>query len=421
MKTAGESVMIAGATERASAPAGLPDEVVRRWYERMGVADPHDEHLARRRDRVGSAGIADHAPTMQISIPTAPGARPHDPGSAEFAEMTYSRQLSVIGVFAALRTQCTTDRTAAHARAGTDPAVLICTRITPGEGLVEVGGRDHPYRHPADLLLLDDSVPYRQTSRTIADPVGIWMPAELLGSEYGQGRLVIGPVQASPLARAAGAFIVTLAVHAAVRGADVDVETELAVVDLVRGLVGRPTSTSHRPADNGVAVRDAALSLIERNFREPSFSADDIAEALHMSRRNLYRRLAEVGTSPAAMIADHRTQRARQLLCSDRPPTIDHIAKSAGFSSPATLRRHFHARFGMSPDRFRRDGAEVAESGGAGAVQPSTRTTSTRTTSTRTTSTRQAGTRKVASRNVVIPHAVVSPPGAQPATAGSQR
>lgn len=412
MKTAGESVMIAGATERASAPAGLPDEVVRRWYERMRVADPHGDHLARRRDRVGSAGIADHAPTMQISIPTVPGAHPHDPGSAaEFAEMSYSRQLSVIGVFAALRTPCTTDRTAAHARAGTDPAVLICTRITPGDGLVDVGGHDHPYRHPADLLLLDDSVPYRQTSRTIADPVGIWVPAELLGSEYGQGRLVIDPVQSSPLARAAGAFIVTLAVHAAVRGADVDVETELAVVDLVRGLVGRPTSTSHRPADNGVAVRDAALSLIERNFRDPSFSADDIAEALHMSRRNLYRRLAEVGTSPAAMIADHRTQRARQLLCSDRPPTIDHIAKSAGFSSPATLRRHFHARFGMSPDRFRRDGAEVAESGGAGAVQPVTRTTQTP----------RASTRKVATRKVVVPHAVVSPAGAQPATAGSHR
>lgn len=368
---------IAARAARGGTRGGLPHEVVRRWYERMGVADPNSVDLVRRLDRVGAAGIADLAPTMTISGPHGSGAAtsgaPASVGdSDEFAEMSYSRQLSVIGVFAALRTPCTTERTAVHARAATDPSVLICARITPGDGLVHVDGRDHTYRHPADLLMLDDSVPYRQTTRTVADPVGIWVPAELLGSEYGQGRPVLDPVQSSPLARAAGAFIVTLAVHAAVRGADVDIETELAVVDLVRGLVGRPTSSSHRPADNGVAVREATRSLIERNFRDPSFSADDIAEALHMSRRNLYRRLAEVGTSPAAMIADHRTQRARQLLCSDHPPTIDHIAKSAGFSSPATLRRHFHARFGMSPDRFRRDGVHTVGTRDGGTTEAGT-------------------------------------------------
>ncbi|AZG46138.1 helix-turn-helix domain-containing protein [Gordonia insulae] len=373
MKTAGASAAIAGATERASAHAGLPDEVVRRWYDRMGVADPHGDHLARRIDRVGTAGIAEHAPTMHISEPPGSGARDPDGFSGEFAELSYWRQLSVIGVFAALRTPCTTERTAAHARTDSAPFALICTQITPGDGIIGLDGHDHSYRHPADLLVLDSTVPYRQITHTVADPVGIWVPAELLGSEYGQGRPVIDPVQSSPLARAAGAFIVTLAVHAAVRGADVDVETELAVVDLVRGLAGRPTRATHRPADNGVIVREAALTLIERHFRDPSFSADDIAEALHMSRRNLYRRLAEVGTSPAAMIAEYRTQRARQLLCSDRPPMIEHIAKSAGFSSPATLRRHFHARFGVSPDRFRRDEAAMAQARHPESLQADTR------------------------------------------------
>lgn len=400
---------IAARAERDGTRGGLPDEVVRRWYERMGVADPNSVDLLRRLDRVGAAGIADYASTMTISGAHGSGAQAStddSDDSDEFAEMSYSRQLSVIGVFAALRTPCTTERTAVHARAATEPSVLICARITPGDGLVHVDGRDHTYRHPADLLMLDDSVPYRQATRTVADPVGIWVPAELLGSEYGQGRPVLDPVQSSPLARAAGAFIVTLAVHAAVRGADVDVETELAVVDLVRGLLGRPTSSSHRSADNGVAVREATRSLIERNFRDPSFSADDIAVALHMSRRNLYRRLAEVGTSPAAMIADHRTQRARQLLCSDRPPTIDHIARSAGFSSPATLRRHFHARFGMSPDRFRRDGVDTP--------------------GTREVGTTEAGTpwidmpQAAVARHTAVSHTAVGPVDGQRAAVGSR-
>lgn len=363
MNTGVSTDVVAAAPAPSTIDNGLSDEQLKYWHARMGVVG--DSSAFTRTSSAGSTPPGgDHRDVPLVEVTGRP--EPDD-----YAEIVYYRELSVVGVFAALRTPATTERTASLLRRAPDHSILVCSQISAGGGSIRIGGVTRQYRHPSDLLMLDYSLPFSLSTDTVTDPVGIWIPTDVFGRGVGSGRQTIDPVWSSPLARAAGAFIVTLAVTAAVRGADIDTETELAAVDLVRGLVSGAAGAAPRATDSGVIVREAARALIRRHFRDPTFSAADLAAALHMSRRNLYRRLAEVGTSPAAMIADHRLERAAHLLGSRQAPVIDHVAKSAGFSSPATLRRNFRSKYGVSPDRYRRDhiglGPAATHAGGDGA------------------------------------------------------
>ena len=80
----------------------------------------------------------------------------------------------------------------------------------------------------------------------------------------------------------------------------------------------------------------------------------DLARHAHMSERTFTRRFrAEVGTSPLQWLAQSRVDEARRLLEST-DLTIERIAAACGFGDPAVLRKHFHARLGLSPLAYRR-------------------------------------------------------------------
>lgn len=80
----------------------------------------------------------------------------------------------------------------------------------------------------------------------------------------------------------------------------------------------------------------------------------DLARHARMSERTFTRRFrAEVGTSPLQWLAQSRVAEARRLLEST-DLTIERIAAACGFGDPAVLRKHFHARLGLSPLAYRR-------------------------------------------------------------------
>jgi transcriptional regulator GlxA family with amidase domain len=89
------------------------------------------------------------------------------------------------------------------------------------------------------------------------------------------------------------------------------------------------------------------------HLAEP-LTLQDLARHAHMSERTFTRRFrAEVGTSPLQWLVRSRLDHARHLLESSEL-TVARIATATGFVDPTVLRRHFHARLGLSPLAYRR-------------------------------------------------------------------
>lgn len=93
-------------------------------------------------------------------------------------------------------------------------------------------------------------------------------------------------------------------------------------------------------------------SLIEANFDNPAFTVELLAELLHVSRVQLYRKVkALLGHS----ISDHmnimKMEKAKQLLESDKM-NISEIAYKLGFSSPNYFSTTFKSKYGVSPREF---------------------------------------------------------------------
>lgn len=81
---------------------------------------------------------------------------------------------------------------------------------------------------------------------------------------------------------------------------------------------------------------------------------DELAARALMSPRTFARRFrAEIGTTPAAWLAQQRLQRARELL-ELSGHSVDRVAELAGFGSAPVLRHHFTRALGLTPHAYRR-------------------------------------------------------------------
>lgn len=80
--------------------------------------------------------------------------------------------------------------------------------------------------------------------------------------------------------------------------------------------------------------------------------AEDVAKALHVSVRSLQRRLAEKGTSFAALLEATRRELAHQYVANSRLTVIE-ITYLLGFADPANFTRAFRRWTGRSPSAFR--------------------------------------------------------------------
>lgn len=78
-----------------------------------------------------------------------------------------------------------------------------------------------------------------------------------------------------------------------------------------------------------------------------------LARRATMSERSFARAFRrEVGVTPAAYVEALRFEHARALL-EDGAPSLEAVARSAGFASAELLRRAFHRRVGVSPADYR--------------------------------------------------------------------
>lgn len=96
------------------------------------------------------------------------------------------------------------------------------------------------------------------------------------------------------------------------------------------------------PAAPPLTLAESARAIIAQRFHEPDFSVRELADALHVSRAQLYRAFSDEACSPAEDIRDRRRRAA--LAAIERAPRlgareIAAIAQATGYRSEAALRR----------------------------------------------------------------------------------
>jgi AraC-like DNA-binding protein len=82
-------------------------------------------------------------------------------------------------------------------------------------------------------------------------------------------------------------------------------------------------------------------------------TSDDVAEALGMSRRTMYRRLHDIGTTYNAIREDVVLETAKGSL-TNSPAPITHIALELGYSDASSFNRVFKRLSGYTPLQYRK-------------------------------------------------------------------
>lgn len=323
---------------------GLERSTLTAWRARIGADQSLGRNPTRYLRRVGQQGLDNHMETFHVDAEPA----------EDFEEYLYWRPLSQLMVFSLLRTPCTTERTADLIRRFRSEFVLVGTQHLPGGGTVTQSGRTFRYSHPRHLVAVNNDEPFVQVSNTVADLAGVWVPIELLDGRPNEEWSMEPLVDDSPLARATAAYIASFANDVAVRRADIDTDTQVAVAELIRAALSSHRGDNFRAADSELYVREITGKLIEQNFRDPTFDVESIARLLFLSRRHLYRAFAGAEQTPAVLIAQRRLAAAKALLVRDSRMSLREVAAACGFASAGTLSKRFRAEFDLTPSEFRK-------------------------------------------------------------------
>jgi AraC-like DNA-binding protein len=120
------------------------------------------------------------------------------------------------------------------------------------------------------------------------------------------------------------------------------------------------SASLHQPAAAGKGAPsrlklDLAHQYILSHIDGPALSPDELACALHMSRRKLYQIFKERQITPSRYIRDVRLIAVAQALRSTRNAHrgILELALDYGFNDSASFSRAFKAAFGLSPSEWR--------------------------------------------------------------------
>ncbi len=112
------------------------------------------------------------------------------------------------------------------------------------------------------------------------------------------------------------------------------------------------------PSEVSVNSRDEEflrniLVSVEQHMDESEFSVDQLAQDLHMSRMQLYRKIkALTGDTPNALVRTVRLKKAAQLLHS-RQYNVSEVAYKVGFTDLKYFRERFREQFGVNPGEYR--------------------------------------------------------------------
>lgn len=115
-------------------------------------------------------------------------------------------------------------------------------------------------------------------------------------------------------------------------------------------------NTSTKVAKESVLHREKierAKEVVLENIDETDFSVDDLARALAVSKRQLYRFMQSyTGLTPLKFINEIRLQEARRLLEEGACSTVKEVSYSIGFMSTRHFSKNYSTRFGKKPSEY---------------------------------------------------------------------
>lgn len=102
------------------------------------------------------------------------------------------------------------------------------------------------------------------------------------------------------------------------------------------------------------------LKAIEKNMTNTSYTVDQLAQDIGMSRAVLYKKMqASLGITPNDFVRNVRLKRAAELLARSDVP-VNQLALMVGFQTPRYFSQCFRRMFGVTPSEYR-EGKAAAE------------------------------------------------------------
>lgn len=150
------------------------------------------------------------------------------------------------------------------------------------------------------------------------------------------------------------------------RGLDWFLTTKLPLRDVqgaIIGIMGITRRDQKRMMDREVVEATSAVQFATDNVRRAATAAD-MAEALGVSERHLYRKLrAALGSTPYELLLRTRIRFAADELARTSRPIIE-IALEHGFCDQSAFTQQFRKRVGQTPREFRRRHGMMAGTAG---------------------------------------------------------
>lgn len=137
---------------------------------------------------------------------------------------------------------------------------------------------------------------------------------------------------------------------------DIDPSGADSVLQAIQWMLSASLHRAVSPVKTSPAVKlDRVHQHILTHIDDPDLSPDELASALHISRRTLYQLFKEKDVTPSRFIRDVRLDAVCKALASPRNAhrSIFDIALDHGFTDSASFSRMFKAAFGMAPSDWR--------------------------------------------------------------------
>jgi len=232
---------------------------------------------------------------------------------------------------------------------------LIASIPLSGSGVVEQDGRA-AVLEPASIIFYDSTRPYTLTFERPFEQVSIHLPMDaLLGHGVPVSALRtrtacnLGSGGPGSVASSFFASLARLQRHDPLAAAALSVHGE-GLLASVLALVARPSA----PVLDDHELAFARLRAYLANaYPTPDLDAGRAAAACHVSRRQLFRILAEHGTTFADELRRLRIENAQRMLVTDARRTVASVATACGFGMPSHFYRTFKATTGMTPAEYR--------------------------------------------------------------------